>query len=140
MNRQRFQDIADIRLKEAKALLDVGFFEGAFYLAGYVAECALKACIAKKTHEYDFPPDPDYVRSVYTHNLKRLLMVAELNKKLEVDAPKGSPLDQSWATAYLWSENSRYERVTMNMALDLYNAIADPNPQRGVLAWLRQYW
>jgi HEPN domain-containing protein len=30
-------------------LLEAGLYAGAYYLAGYAVECALKACIAKKT-------------------------------------------------------------------------------------------
>lgn len=47
MNRSDFQDLAQIRLAEAAALLQAERFDGAYYLAGYAVECALKACIAK---------------------------------------------------------------------------------------------
>ena len=53
MNRKDFQRLSALRLKEAKALL--GYFHGAYYLTGYAAECALKACIAKRTQKYNFP-------------------------------------------------------------------------------------
>ena len=39
--------MADQRLVEAKALLDQGMWDGAYYLAGYAVELALKACIIK---------------------------------------------------------------------------------------------
>ena len=55
MNRQDFQALARVRLEEAKALRDAGRPAGAYYLAGYTVECALKACIAKRTREHDFP-------------------------------------------------------------------------------------
>ena len=35
------------RLREAKALLSVRCWSGAYYLAGYAVECGLKACIIK---------------------------------------------------------------------------------------------
>ena len=47
MNRTDLQQPALTRLAEAKALLAAGFPAGAYYLAGYAVECALKACIAK---------------------------------------------------------------------------------------------
>jgi hypothetical protein len=47
MNRNDFQKISRLRVKEAKALLDNGYPAGAYYLMGYAVECALKACIAK---------------------------------------------------------------------------------------------
>lgn len=43
--RVEFQRLAEARLVEAKALLDVGKWDGAYYLAGYAVELALKACI-----------------------------------------------------------------------------------------------
>ena len=55
MNRIDFQEIAELRLRESKALLAAGFPDGAYYLAGYAVECALKACIAKRSQEHDFP-------------------------------------------------------------------------------------
>ncbi len=58
MNRADFHKLTEIRMKEAKVLLDRKCYERAYYLAGYAVECALKACIAKRTLAYDFPPKP----------------------------------------------------------------------------------
>ncbi len=55
MNRSSLQNLANERIKDAEALLMAGRWSGAYYLAGYAVECALKACFAKKTREYDFP-------------------------------------------------------------------------------------
>lgn len=55
MNRADLQNLAELRINEAKLLLDRGFYQGAYYVAGYAIECALKACIAKKTQQFDFP-------------------------------------------------------------------------------------
>jgi HEPN domain-containing protein len=49
MNRADFHKLAEIRIKEARVLLDRKCYAGAYYLAGYAVECALKACIARKT-------------------------------------------------------------------------------------------
>jgi len=43
-----FQQLANERLDEAKALLNLGKWGGAYYLAGYAVELALKACIIKR--------------------------------------------------------------------------------------------
>ena len=59
MNRTDFQKLAEERIAEAKILLDAGKWSGAYYLAGYAVECALKACIAKMTKSEDFP-DKDF--------------------------------------------------------------------------------
>ena len=71
MNRLTFQQLAATRLLDAKALLQAGRFDAAYYLAGYVVECALKACVAQKTREHDFPDKE--ARRYYTHDLKKLL-------------------------------------------------------------------
>ena len=90
MNRQDFQELARVRLEEARALLIAGHSAGAFYLAGYAVECALKACIARQTREHDFPPDPETVRQIYSHRLPGLLLRAGLEGQLRKDAPGGS--------------------------------------------------
>jgi hypothetical protein len=77
VNRRDFQLLSAVRLKEAKALLEAGFPDGAYYLAGYSVECALKACIAKRTNRHDFP-DKKRANESYTHNLTQLVITAKL--------------------------------------------------------------
>ena len=55
MNRNDLKGLALIRLREATILLANGEYSGAYYLAGYAVECALKPCIAKQTRRHDFP-------------------------------------------------------------------------------------
>jgi HEPN domain-containing protein len=55
VNRKDLQNLTRIRLREARALAKLGMNDGAYYLAGYSFECALKACIAKATQRHDFP-------------------------------------------------------------------------------------
>jgi HEPN domain len=76
-----------VRLEEANALLSLGFYDGAYYLAGYAVECALKACIAKGTLRYEFP-DKKKVESSYSHNLRDLIKVAGLRKPVSSELPK----------------------------------------------------
>ena len=135
MNRNDFQALARVRLEEAKALLDVGHSAGAYYLGGYAVECALKACIAKNTREHDFPPDPRAVRDYYSHDVADLRKAAGLDARLQVDAPQGSGLDRNWGIVLLWKPVSRYRKIALQDAQDLYDAIADPHD--GVLAWLQ---
>lgn len=73
MTREDFQKLAILRLKEAKILYDNGCYAGAYYLAGYSIECALKACIAKETKKYQFPPDKSFVSKCYSHKFVDLL-------------------------------------------------------------------
>ena len=49
LKRRDLRELALLRLKEAQVLLANGCWSGAYYLAGYAVECALKACIAKGT-------------------------------------------------------------------------------------------
>ncbi len=138
MNRGDFQQLATLRLEEAKALLDAGYPAGGYYLTGYAIECALKACIAKKTKEHDFPPKPRVVNNIYSHDLKTLLQGADRGALLTRDAPQGSALDKNWAAVLLWSPESRYQIVPQQDAQDLHTAVADP--AEGVLAWLQRNW
>jgi HEPN domain-containing protein len=46
-----FRQLAEQRLAEAELLLANGFWSGAYYLAGYALECALKAKIASSFRE-----------------------------------------------------------------------------------------
>jgi len=55
MNRIDFQKIAELPPSGIQVLLAAGFPDGASILAGYAVECALKACISKRTREHDFP-------------------------------------------------------------------------------------
>lgn len=56
----------------------------AYYVAGYVVECALKACLAKKARRHEFPPKPDEVRkSYYTHDLQDLAKASGLLVEFE---------------------------------------------------------
>ena len=75
MNRYEFQELSRIRLREARSLFSAGHFDGAYYLAGYSIECALKACIARRTKRHDFP-DKKAVDKSYTHNLEQLVAAA----------------------------------------------------------------
>ena len=78
MNSSDFQKLSAIRLEEARRLLRSKHYAGAYYLAGYSIECALKACIAAKTKAAEFPPKPDIVRDYYKHDLIALVRAAEL--------------------------------------------------------------
>ena len=52
MYKRDLQRISDIRLSEAKVLLDNEYYSGAYYQLGYSVECALKACIAKQVQRH----------------------------------------------------------------------------------------
>ena len=56
LTRRDFQRLAKLRAAEAGALVRSRKEIGAYYLAGYAVECALKACVAKATKRHEFPP------------------------------------------------------------------------------------
>ncbi len=138
MNRTDFQTLARIRLDEAKILLDNGMYSGAYYLSGYAIECAIKACIAKKTNQHDFPPDRKAIDQIYSHKFMDLLGAANLKIQFENDIKRDKDLEVNWNIALPWNESSRYDIWSENMARGLYNAILDP--VHGVLQWITQYW
>jgi len=78
VNRRDLQNIALTRLKEVEVLLENRQYSGAYYLSGYVIECALKACIAKQTRKFDFHDKKTAIES-YTHDLEKLVKVAKLD-------------------------------------------------------------
>jgi len=139
MNRTDFHKLAETRLKEAKVLLDRKCYEGAYYLAGYAVECALKACIAKKTEAHDFPPKWQVVREFYQHDAKSLVKLAGLHLELEHRLKSVRQFESNWKHVTSWSEEKRYEtHIDAKDARDLYRAIT--SPRNGVLVWLKKYW
>ena len=137
MNRVDFQNIAELRLRESKSLLDAGFPDGSYYLAGYAVECALKACIAKRTREHDFP-DKKLVNDSHTHDIGKLLQLADLKIELENAMQANPAMRTGLDTIQDWSEASRYDRKANQEALDLIQAIEDP--KGGLLPWITLHW
>ena len=137
MNRADFQRLAQVRLGEARVLLDNAQYAGAYYLSGYVVECALKACIARQTQQYDLP-DRNLVNQSYTHDLTRLINVAGLRLSLDQESNRDPLFAVYWNVVKDWSEESRYLEQSEAVARDLYTAIADTH--HGVFQWIQQYW
>src|SRR5438552_2559521 len=136
MNRAEFQRLAEVRLTDARVLLRRGRYSAAYYLAGYVIECALKACIARSTKRYDFPRQD--AGRLYTHDYAELLRRADLVDELSNEKGIDRQFRTNWELAIAWKEASRYGKSTRQDAEDLLQAIADPN--HGVLRWIRRYW
>jgi hypothetical protein len=138
MNRKILQDLSQLRVREARLLLESGYFAGAYYLLGYSVECALKACIARQVNRYDFP-DKKTVNDSFTHNLDQLLGVAGLRDRLRDDSVNNPVLGVNWALVKDWSEGARYRLlVSEQTARDFYSACTSRS--NGVLKWLRQSW
>ena len=134
--RRDFKILAELRSEEARILLGKGKLQGAYYLAGYAVECALKACIAKKTKRFEFPAKAEYIRKLYTHELDKLLSLAGLDAQLNKDMGANKVFEANWSTVKDWTEESRYRTSGLN-GKDMYNAVAGPD---GVLPWIRLRW
>jgi HEPN domain-containing protein len=138
MNKSDLEALVDVRLKEAKFLLDNKSYEGAYYLIGYALECAIKACIAKQVREHDFP-DKQLANASYTHKLGDLLGVAGLKQKLQEKEKTDEDFKLNWAVANRWSEDARYEHtIEEATAKDFFEAIA--NNRSGILIWVKSWW
>src|SRR5882757_7161587 len=130
-DRATFQQLAELRLSEARLLLANGLPSGAYYLAGYAIECALKAIIAADFRANEIP-DPKYVRDIYTHDLSALFRLAELEQELEAEKKANPALYQRWTTVQTWSEKARYEVWTQVSASAILDAI---DGDEGLLEW-----
>jgi HEPN domain-containing protein len=137
MNRDDFHRLAEIRVQEARALLDAGHYPGAYYIIGYAIECALKACVSKQVKQYDFP-DKRLANEAFTHDLERLVGIAGLALDFRSDRQENKDLDNNWKVVKDWKETSRYDvGITKQQAIDLYSACTGHN---GVLLWIAKQW
>jgi len=139
VNRKELQALAEKRLKDAQVLYRNGRFDGAYYLAGYAVECALKACIAKKTKRHDFP-DKKLTEKIYTHDLSKLLDTAGLAPSLKHEFQNDPALEVKWGFVRDWNEQSRYEthgRKSRKKSHDMLEAVGG---HIGVLVCIRKYW
>lgn len=138
MNREDLQSISRQRKREAAALLRAKLFPGAYYLAGYSVECALKACIAKQTNRHDFP-NKKLAAEAWTHDLQKLVQLAGVGPDLERDMKASPSLQLNWTIVKDWSEAVRYDMtLTKAQARDLYSACT--TRRTGVLPWIRRRW
>jgi HEPN domain-containing protein len=137
VNRRDLQALARVRLAEARVLLSADLPDGAYYLAGYAVECALKACIARGTQRYDFP-EKQSVAASHTHNLKELINVANLEVARREQARSDPVFSDNWDFVKQWSEQSRYRRHSRDTAEALFEAVG--SGKHGVIAWIKRHW
>lgn len=106
------EDLAMLKLKEAECLLENKFFDGAYYLAGYVVEVLLKAKICKTLDVPDFFLfDRTKKQKVYkpykSHDYEQLLMLSGLYSKFKSE-PEDHKLKYYWFMMSNWNEGCRY--------------------------------
>ena len=137
--RALLQQLAKLRLDEAKLLAREGQFSGAYYVAGYAIECALKARIAAMFRENEIP-DKNLVNKVYTHELAALLNLAGLEKPLETERQNDSELDRRWSIVKNWTKQARYAIWTEQQAAAIIDAIDGDGKTGGLFQWLSARW
>jgi HEPN domain-containing protein len=131
-SRSDFEKLMDLRLKEAKLLLDQKDWDGAYYLAGYAVEFALKIRIIAQLMKSDSFPDRKLAEQFYKHELTLLRKLAGLDDEMDKDAA----VSPQWDIVKDWSEQTRYALgKTEKDAKDLYDAI-----EKGVLPWIKARW
>lgn len=118
-------------------MLDLGFYDGAYYLAGYAVECALKACIAKDTRRHQFP-DKKRVDSSHSHDFAQLIRVAGLEDEHRERLSSDADFDANWEIVKRWSEQSRYRWNGGESAQALVSAVS--NRRHGVISWIKLHW
>ena len=137
MDREGFRRLAEERITEAQALLDAGLASGAYYLAGYSIECALKASICRLFGAQELPDKATVDRS-YSHDLSQLIKVAGLEGELRQQEAADPDFQINWTIAKDWTVASRYDFWSDGQAAELLEAVADP--EHGVQTWLRLHW
>ena len=148
--RSDFQELALLRLIEAQTLLAQNLPDGAFYLAGYAVECALKAAICKTLDIDDFfeiysskthaaKVKDDIVQKFKTHDYGTLLVLSGLYYKLDAGLRADKDLNDSWSIvqSQAWSEQYRYETIKRKSEDDVVDFITAVNY---FLSWISQHW
>ena len=131
-SRSDFERLMDLRMKEAKLLLEQKDWDGAYYLVGYAVEFALKIRIISQLMKSDSFPGKKLAENFYKHELTLLRTLAGLDDEMDKDVA----ISPQWDIVKDWSEQSRYEVGKADKdATDLYDAI-----EKGVLPWIKARW
>lgn len=129
----QFKDLVEIRLAESERLLADGMFDGAYYLAGYVVEFALKVVILRNLASSGTHPAKPETDRYYGHDLGHLQVLANLKDAEEEEDDQS--VEVAWQVVKRWTEQSRYETGrTENDARNLVDAV------KVVLPSIRRNW
>lgn len=131
-SRSEFEKLVDLRMKEAKLLLDQSDWDGAYYLVGYAVEGALKIRIISELMKSDSFPEKKLAENFYKHDLTLLRRLAGLDDEMDQDAEA----KMQWDIVKDWTEQSRYEIGKADKeAINLYDAI-----EKVILPWIKARW
>jgi HEPN domain-containing protein len=135
--RNQLKKLSILRLKEAEALFDAGFYDGAAYLCGYSVELALKARICKLLNINEYPEGGKLNQAYKIHDFEQLLLLSGLKS----DMTASSATFVNWQIATPWKPDRRYEAkgtYSRNDAREIIEAVrVKPD---GVLRWIMKYW
>lgn len=140
MDRADWHQLAEERLLDAQALLAAGRWSGAYYLAGYAVECALKSCVLAHLAS-DLGVifrDKRFSEKSWSHNFDELVRLADLTSIRDSNFKANPALRVNWETVGVWTETSRYQLIAEPRAIEILQAI--DHPTDGVLPWLRRFW
>ncbi len=139
MNRAALQQLSDERIEDARVLIAAKQWAGAYYLAGYALECALKSCVLAYIDRTGIIfEDKKYAQNCWTHDIEDLVRQAGLTIERDEAAGTNITLGQHWLIAKDWSETSRYRISTQLQAEKLFHALTDNS--NGVLPWVKNFW
>ncbi|GAA3531176.1 hypothetical protein GCM10022419_007830 [Nonomuraea rosea] len=97
----------------------------------------MKACITREFREYCMP-DLQLVKDSHTHDLTKLVNLADLKGSLSLQEHSDSVFAMNWTLTKDWNESSRYSVWTESEARALHNAISQRD--HGVLEWVKRHW
>jgi HEPN domain-containing protein len=150
---QNIQQIAYLRIAEARVLYANGMYDGAFYLAGYSVELMLKAKICERFCMPNLLDEDckevncieginDIRRVVKTHNLITLLIISGLKCKYEGEMALNPVFTTMMELVFRkWSESARYNLVGTAQREDVEKIIAllgGDNNFNGLLLWIEK--
>lgn len=137
LTKRDLETLAETRLADAAQLFGGARYSGAYYLAGYAVELAIKACIAD-VFQADVIPERSFVNAVHTHKLDDLLALADVRQELQEDMRADAGLAAAWGVASQWNEAARYALWDQVAAAGMIRAVGDE--RHGVLQWLKKRW
>jgi hypothetical protein len=137
MHKKDIEGLTELRIRDAKVLLETSSWSAAYYLSGYSIELALKACISKQ-FSAETIPDKSFVNDVFSHEYVKLIGLAGLQQSLNAKLKSDKAFAANWGICREWSPNSRYATWDESDARYLYSAITDE--QDGVLSWIKMHW